>query len=141
VHGYGAVAPLTGRTPYHSGHVLGKGEFAIFLRHLLRYYRDKRLLVIHDRGAQHKGPPVEAVLKDATGRLMLTPQPVYSPELHPEERLWKWLRRVVTHTHWFDTLHEEIHAMRDFFCYLAGRKEEVRRLCAIKIPESLLALL
>ena len=52
-----------------------------------------------------------------------------------------WMRRVVTHNHWFETLQAEIQALRDFFCYLAGRKEQVRQLCAVKTPESLLALL
>jgi hypothetical protein len=43
---------------------------------------------------------------------VLKPQPAYSPELHPQERLWKWLRRVVTHHHWFATLREQIEAVR-----------------------------
>jgi hypothetical protein len=51
------------------------------------------------------------------------------------------MRRVVPHHHWFNALQEDIHASRDGFCSLAGHKEEVRRLCAIKIPESFLALL
>jgi transposase len=141
IHVYGAVAPLTGRTHYHISHVLGKEAFAKFVRHLLAYSRETRLLVIHDRAEPHKGPPVEAICRDAEERLVLTPPPAYSPELNPEERSWKWRRRVVTHNHWFATLQEEIHALRDFFCYLAGRTEEVRRLCAFKIPESLVALL
>jgi hypothetical protein len=69
------------------------------------------------------------------------PQPASSPALHPQERLWKWLRRIVTHHHWFATLQEEIQAMRDFFCDLAGRKAEVQRLYAIKTPDSLVASL
>ena len=85
--------------------------------------------------------PVEQLLLaltwEAAGRLVLKPQPAYSPELNPEERLWKWMRRVVTHNHWFETLPEEIQALRDFFGYLAGRKEQVRQLCAITTPESL----
>jgi len=72
---------------------------------------------------------------------VLKPQPAYSPELNPEERIWKWMRRVVPHNHWFETLQGEIRALHDFFCHLAGRKEQVRQLCAIKTPESLLALL
>jgi hypothetical protein len=138
---YGAVAPLTGRTHYHIGAVLGKGEFAKFVRHLLTYYRGQRLVVIHDRAAQHKGRPIEELLQAADGRLALKPQPAYSPELNPEERIWKWMRRVVTHNHWFESLQEEIQALRDFFSYLTGRKAQVRQLCAIKIPESLVALL
>jgi hypothetical protein len=140
-HVYGAVAPLTGRTHYHMGSVWGQQACAKFLRHQLHYYHNKRLLVVHDRGEQQKGPPVEASLRDAEGRLVRKPPPAYSPELNPEERLWKWLRRVVTHHHGFESLLAEIQALRDVFCYLAGRKEQVRRLCTIKTPESLLALL
>jgi hypothetical protein len=140
VHVYGAVAPLTGRTPSHIGAVLGKGELVKFVRHLVTSYRGKRLLVIHDRAEQHKGQPVAELLQAAAGRLVLKPQLAYSPELNPEERIWKWMRRVVTHNHWFASLPEEIQALRDFFSYLSGRKAQVRQLCAIKIPESLVAL-
>jgi hypothetical protein len=141
VHVYGAVAPLTGRTHYHVSPKLGKGEFAQFLQHLLAYHPSKRLLVIHDRGAQHKGAPVEGVVREASGRLVLKAQPAYSPELNPQERIWKGLRRVVTHNHWFTTLTERIEAIRNFFRYLAGVKKQVRHLCGFKSPEFLVASL
>jgi transposase len=141
VHVYGAVAPLTGRTHYHISPELGKGEFAQFLEHLLVYHPGKRLLVIHDRGEQHQGAPVEAVVREANGRLVLKAQPAYSPELNPQERIWKWWRRVVTHNYWFATLKDQIEAIRNFFRYLAGIKEQVRRLCGFKTPESLVASL
>jgi transposase len=138
---YGAVAPLSGRTPYHLSPELGQAEFAQFLRHLLAYHPGKRLLLIHDRGAQHKGAAVEEVVREASGRLMLKAQPAYSPELNPQERIWKWLRRVVTHNHWFATLHEQTEAIQNFFRYLAGVKGQVRRLCGFKTPEFLVASL
>jgi hypothetical protein len=53
VHVYGTVAPLTGRTHHHINRTLSREAFARFLRRLLRYYRGTRLLVIHDRAAQH----------------------------------------------------------------------------------------
>jgi DDE superfamily endonuclease/winged helix-turn-helix protein len=138
---YGAVAPLTGRTHDHIRPTVGKGEFAMFLRQLARDYQGKFLLILHDRAAQHRGHAVDTAVRAAAGRLMLMPQPAYSPALHPQERLWKWLRRRVTHHHWFATLQEESQAMRDFLCYLAGRKAEVRRLWAVKTPDSFVASL
>jgi transposase len=138
---YGAVAPLTGRTHYHVSPELGKAEFAKFLQHPMAYYPGKRLLVVHDRGAHHQGAAIEEVVREAGGRLVLKPQPAYSPELNPQERLWKWWRRVVTHNHWFATLREQIDAIRNFFRYLAGVKDQVRRLCGLKTPESLVASL
>jgi transposase len=138
---YGAVAPLTGRTHYHVSPELGRTEFAQFLQHLLTYYPGKRLLVIHDRAGQHNGAPVDTIVREAGGRLMLKPQPAYSPELNPQERIWKWLRRVVTHNHWFATLTEHVEALQNFFRYLAGVKDQVRHLCGPKTPESLVASL
>jgi transposase len=137
VHIYGAVAPLTGRTHYHVSPELGKEEFAKFLQHLMAYYPGKRVLVIHDRGAQHKGSCIAEVVREARGQLVLKAPPAYSPELNPQERIWKWLRRIVTHNHWFATLREQIEAIRNFFRYLAGIKDQVRRLCGFKTPESL----
>jgi transposase len=138
---YGAVAPLTGRTHYPISPTLGKQEFAHFLQHLLAYHPGKRLLVIHDRGEQPKGAPVEAIVLEAKGRLVRKAQPAYSPELNPQERVWKWWRRVVTHNHGFATLTEQIEAVRNFFRYLSGVKEQVRHLCGLKTPDSLVASL
>ncbi len=73
VHVYGAVAPLTGRTHYHMSPELGKGEFAQFLQHLRAYHPGKRLLGIHDRGAQHKGAPIDAVIRGPRGGLCSRP--------------------------------------------------------------------
>ena len=138
---YGAVSPLTGQTHYRIRPTLSKGQFASFRKQLGRYYRDKEVLIIHDRAPHLWGRVIDQVVQDSQGHLMLLPQPRYSPEFNPQERIWKWLRQVVTHDHWFETLQEELQAIRDFFCYLAGQKAEVRQLCTIKTPESLVALL
>ena len=138
---YGAVSPLTGRTHYRIRPTLSKGHFAGFLTQLGRYYRDKQVLIIHDRAPHHLGRAVDQAIQEANGRLMLMPQPRYSPEFNPQERIWKELRRAVTHDHWFETLQEELQAIRDFFCYLAGRQAEIQQMGTIKTPESLVALL
>jgi hypothetical protein len=93
--------------------------------------------VLHDRGAQHQGAAVEAIVQEAQGRLVLQAQPAYAPELKPQERIWKWWRRVGTHNHWFATLAEPIDAIQNFFRYLAGLKAQVRQLCGFKTPGSL----
>jgi transposase len=109
---YGAVAPLTGRTHDHVSPNLAKEEFANFLRQLVAYDPGKGLLVIHDRGAHHRGAAVEEVVREAYGQLVLKAQPAYSPELNPQERIWKWLRRVVAHHYGLATLQEQIEAIR-----------------------------
>jgi hypothetical protein len=83
----------------------------------------------------------DTVVREADGQLMLIAQPAYSPELNPEERIWKWMRRIVTHNHWFESLTAQIERIRDFFRYLAGCKDQIRRLCGLKTHESIVALL
>jgi transposase len=123
----GAVAPLTGRTHDPVSHEWGQGDLAPFWQHLLGYYPRQRLLVIHERGEPPQGAPVEAVIREAGGQLMLKPQPAYSPALNPPERMWTGRRRVVTPHHWCATLHAHIDASRHFFRDLAGGKEQVQR--------------
>src|SRR5262245_44830340 len=123
---YRSIAPLTGRTHNPISPAWGQGEFAQFWAHLWPYDPVNRLLVLHDQGEQQKGAPVEAVVQQAQGRLVLQAQPAYSPKLKPQERMWKWRRRVVTHKHWFTTLTEPIAALRHFFRSLAGVKAQVR---------------
>jgi transposase len=138
---YGAVAPLTGRTPYPISPDLAQEACAKFLPQLVAYDPGKRPLVLQDRGAPHQGAAIEEVVGEAWGQLVLKAPPASSPELNPQERIWKWLRRVVTHNHWFATLQEQIEAIRNFFRYLAGVKDQVRRLCGLKTPDSLVASL
>jgi hypothetical protein len=120
---------------------LSRKEFAAFLRQLVASNPEKRLLVIHERAGHHYGAPVDAMVWDAKGRLTLRVQPAHSPELNPEERTWKWMRRVVTHNHWLGSLSGQVAAIRDFFTYLTGVKAQVQQLCGSKTPESLVALL
>jgi hypothetical protein len=137
----GAVAPLTGRTHDHVSPTVGKGECATFRPRLLAYSPAQRLRLIHDRGEQPQGAPVEALSRGAGGRLELRPQPAYSPELKPQERIGKWWRRVVTHHHWVATLGAPIEAVRKVFRYLAGVKDQGLRLWGLKTPESFVASL
>ena len=95
--------------------------------------------MIHDRGEPHQGAPVEAIGREAPGRLVRKAQPAYAPELNPQERIWKWWRRVVTHNHWLTTLTAHIESLRHFFRDLAGVRAQVRHLCGFQTPESFFA--
>jgi hypothetical protein len=65
-------------------------EVAKFLRGLLRHLRGK-VIVVWDRGPNHKGPVVRAFLK-RNRRLRLEMLPPYAPELNPVEQVWGWLK-------------------------------------------------
>ena len=66
-------------------------EVAAFLRHLLRQIPGP-LIVLLDRGAIHRGEPVQELLRRSS-RLHLVPFPAYAPELNPDEGVWHNLKR------------------------------------------------
>ena len=51
--------------------------------------------------------------------------PPYSPDLNPAERIWKGLRKRVTHNHLFETWEELKEAARRHMNYLQVRSERV----------------
>jgi hypothetical protein len=92
------------------------------LRQLKRYYPAQSLRIIPGRAEQLRGHAVDTVIREAEGRLMLMPQPAYSPELHPQERLWKWLRRIVTHKPWLaPDKRQSTRCATSFVLLLAGK--------------------
>ena len=66
------------------------GAVVKFLRDLLRHLRGK-VIVVWDRGPNHKGPAIRAFLRRSR-RLRLEMLPPYAPELNPVEQVWGWLK-------------------------------------------------
>jgi putative transposase len=61
-----------------------------FLRDLLKSLRGK-VVVVWDRGSNHKGPLIRAFLR-RNKRLTLERLPAYAPDLNPVEVVWSWLK-------------------------------------------------
>jgi len=62
--------------------------YALFLRGVTRQIHGP-IVVVHDGGGMHKGPPVMAVVADHR-TLRLHRFPAYAPELNPPEYLWQY---------------------------------------------------
>ncbi|WP_020467962.1 transposase, partial [Zavarzinella formosa] len=61
-----------------------------FLRALLKHLRG-RVVVVWDRGSNHKGPLMRKFLS-RNRRLALEMLPPWAPELNPVEPVWSWLK-------------------------------------------------
>jgi transposase len=89
-----SVSPAAGRPGLYfatapNGY-FGPDRVVEFLRDLLRHLRGK-VIVVWDRGNNHKGPAVRKFL-GRNKRLTLEPLPAYAPELNPVEAVWSWLK-------------------------------------------------
>jgi len=68
------------------------------LQQALERYPVQRIVMFWDRAPWHRGAAIRAVLA-ANPRLELVEFPPGSPDLNPQEQVWKQTRRAVSHNH------------------------------------------
>ncbi len=68
-------------------------QVLVFLKHLLRHVRGQ-IILIWDNVKPHKAASVKRFALDHSGRLSLEYLPAYSPELNPDEWVWRYLKHV-----------------------------------------------
>ena len=71
---------------------------AQFLCILLKANPDVPIVVLWDRAPWHRGKPIERVLEE-NPRLEIIFFPTASPDLNPQEHVWKSVRQQVSHKH------------------------------------------
>lgn len=114
-YGIGGVNYHTGQTVVLIRKRKRRSEIAEFLQTLLDKHPDQIVYVAWDNFTAHQDDEVEAVVRGATGRLVLLYLPTYSPWLNPIEMLWRHFRREVTHCELFETVKALLAATRNFF--------------------------
>jgi transposase len=111
-----------GAVNYHNGETVvqfhlhkRRKEIAQLLEALVQKHPTGTIYVAWDNANTHGDDEVEAVVREAAGRLVLLYLPTYSPWLSPIEILWRYFRREVTHGELFETKQALLAAARDFF--------------------------
>jgi transposase len=69
-----------------------------YLKQVLDAVPEVPILLLWDRAPWHFGPPIREVVA-ANPRLEVRHFPVASPDLNPQEQVWKATRRAVSHNH------------------------------------------
>lgn len=73
-----------------------------FLGYLRRLYPRKRIAILWDNAPWHKGRLIRAYLGKVKC-FSIIPFPPYTPELNPQEKVWRQARKNVSHNHGFRT--------------------------------------
>ena len=97
-HFYGALNLQTGEETLLRSDLMNAEVTALFLNRVLLAYPDVPILLLWDRAPWHKGEGIRLVLA-ANPRLELMCFPAGSPELNPQEHVWKAAREAVSHNH------------------------------------------
>lgn len=125
-HLFGAVCPTTGGVHIRKACTINAQKFTLFLKQLSKRYPGRPIVFIVDNAVWHRARTVKARIPRGLRLFFLTP---YSPDLNPIERLWKRLRKDVTHNAFFPSMKHLHHALKRFFAYLKKHPDEVISLC------------
>lgn len=89
-----SVSPVSRRLGFYfatePGGFFSADKVVAFLRDLLRHLRG-RVIVVWDRGGNHKGPVIRKFLSK-NRRLRLEMLPPWAPDHNPAEAVWSWLK-------------------------------------------------
>jgi len=111
-HFYGAVNLLSGKEIVLRSDVMCGEISAQFLAAILETTPQVPVVIFWDRAPWHRGEEVAKIVKD-NPRLEIIFFPPASPDLNPQEHVWKAARKAVSHNHSISSLPA-----------LAGRFEE-----------------
>jgi transposase len=95
---YGALNLQTGQELAMRSDVMNAEISAQYLEMILEANPDVPILLLWDRAPWHRGKPIDNVLKK-NPRLEIMFFPTASPDLNPQEHVWKAVRKQVSHNH------------------------------------------
>jgi len=126
---FGALNLKTGRLLTQEAPVFNAQTFGEFIRYLLRSTQGKIYLVL-DNARWHRAKDLKTFFKAKRKRLILIFLPPYSPELNPIERVWRVIRRKVTHNRYFHSVEDLRIALFSQFTIWNLPNTALRVLCA-----------
>jgi transposase len=97
-HFYGTLNLLTGKEVAQREPVMNAMATAQHLEKLLATYPEVPLLLLWDRAPWHRGPAITQLLA-VNPRLEVLFFPTATPDLNPQEHVWKAIRSAISHNH------------------------------------------
>lgn len=112
-HFYGGVNLGSGKEIVLRSDVMVSEVSAQFLQAILDSEPNVPVVVFWDRAPWHRGEEVKKLL-DSNPRLQIIFFPTASPDLNPQEHVWKAARKVISHNHTISSLPELANRFEEF---------------------------
>lgn len=119
-YGFGAVNYVSGQTVHRIEERKNSAGFCAFIEQFMHTvtqapdYHGQKIVLVVDNFIIHRSRKTQAFLEKYKDQLLLFMLPTYSPWLNLIERLWKHLRRKVTHNHLFACIADLVKAVCSF---------------------------
>ena len=98
IHFYGCLNLSTGEQTAMKAKTMNSETTALFLAQVAQRYPDKPILLLWDRAKWHEGQAVKDFLA-AHPQIEVMKFPPGSPDLNPQEHVWKITRGKISHNH------------------------------------------
>lgn len=119
-YGFGAVNYVSGQTMHRIEERKNSAGFCAFIEQFMQTvtqahdYHGQKIVLVVDNFIIHHSRKTQEFLAKYADQLLLFMLPTYAPWLNLIERLWKHLRRKVTHNHLFASITELVKAVCSF---------------------------
>lgn len=130
-YGFGAVNFMTGQVTHLIAERKNSDGFIRLIEQIVQTYcpgetwNGRKVALVIDNYVIHRSKKTTEALTKYADRLCVVALPTYSPKLNLIERLWKHLRRKVTHNHLFTCIGDLVAAVEQFLTSLNKHPVEV----------------
>jgi transposase len=74
-------------------------EHIDFLKQIIKHHPYRKIIIIEDNAKPHIAKEVKNFVKENKNKLAIYYLPTYSPDLNPDEKVWKYLKNVKLKAH------------------------------------------
>jgi transposase len=94
-----AISPA-GRMVFRiENHTIRAEDHIDFLKQIMKQHQHRKIIVIEDNAKPHIAGAVKDFVRDNKKRIAVYYLPTYSPDLNPDEKVWKYLKYVKLKAH------------------------------------------
>src|SRR3989338_2204830 len=94
-----AISPA-GRMVFRiENHTIHAEDHIDFLKQIIKHHPRRKIIVIEDNAKPHIAGAVKDFVRDNKNRIAVYYLPTYSPDLNPDEKVWKYLKNVKLKAH------------------------------------------
>lgn len=94
-----AISPA-GRMVFRiENHTIHAEDHIDFLKQIMKYHPHRKIIVIEDNARPHIAEEVNDFVRENKNKIAVYYLPTYSPDLNPDEKVWKYLKNVKLKAH------------------------------------------
>ena len=94
-----AISPA-GRMVFRiENHTIHAEDHIDFLKQIMKQHHHRKVIIIEDNAKPHIAVEVKDFVRDNENKIAVYYLPTYSPDLNPDEKVWKYLKHVKLKAH------------------------------------------